>query len=529
MCTRAAVIANLDLRDRWRRLIIIHRHLMAPGVAELADNTIEIKMMKRRNYRRSILVLLRGMVLIAVVTAICYLLKLHSAPAALVFLVAVVIQSLDCTFPEAVVVSLLAVASLDYFLMDPPFSFVIDEPLDVVTLVCLISAALIVTHIQSSSRAQALESLRQKQNMQRLYEAAQELLALPPQTVAGSAILGPFLRVFQMQAACIFDAESAETHLAGVSHGDLAPKTRDAYIAGHDLDLEEADIVIHCLRARGRLVGAIGFEGLPDTEHTSNAIAALAAAALERARAFQAAADAAAQARAEMLRSAILDALAHEIKTPLAVILASAGGMRAAGEMKPEQAELQELIETEAARLGDLTTSLLRVARLDTEELRPRLQIADPVELAARAARRYGKVWPDREIRIRRYGDTGEVRVDPDLMLLAVSQLVENACRYAPKNAAVDIGIASLRGDVALTVANDGRPIPAVERERIFERFYRGIDARQAGGGTGLGLFVARKIARAHGGDLVLADAGPARVAFRLTIREETRETILDE
>jgi two-component system sensor histidine kinase KdpD len=529
MSILAAVIANLDLRNSRRRLIGIYDRLMAPGVAELAGNTIEENMPKRRDYRRSILVLLRGAVLIAVATAICYLLKLHSAPAALVFLVAVVIQSLDCTFPEAVITCLLAVASLDYFLMDPPFSFVINESVDLVTLFCLIASALIVTHIQSSSRAQALESLRQKQNMQRLYEAAQELLALPPQTASGSAILRPFLRVFPMQAACIFDAESAETHLAGSSLGDLAPKTRDAYIFGNDLEEEEKKIVVHCLRARGRLVGAIGFEGLPDTEHTSNAMAALAAAVLERSRAFQAAADAAAQARAEMLRSAILDALAHEIKTPLAVILASAGGMRAAGEMKPEQAELAELIETEAARLGDLTTSLLRVARLDTEELRPRLQIADPVELAARAARRYGKVWPNREIRVRRDGDTGEVRVDPDLMLLAISQLVENACRYAPKNAAIDIGIASLGEDVALTVANDGRPIPAEERERIFERFYRGIDARQAGGGTGLGLFVARKIARAHGGDLVLADGGPARVAFRLTIRQETRETILHE
>jgi two-component system sensor histidine kinase KdpD len=197
--------------------------------------------------------------------------------------------------------------------------------------------------------------------------------------------------------------------------------------------------------------------------------------------------------------------------------------------MQPQQAELAELIETEAARLGDLTTSLLRVARLDTEEVRPRLQISDPVELAARAARRYGKVWPDRHIRVSRYGDTGEVRVDPDLMLLAVSQLVENACRYAPPDSAVEIAIAALGEDVAITVANDGRSIPVPERERIFDRFYRGADARQTGGGSGLGLFVARKIARAHGGDLVLADAGPPRVTFRLTIRQEAEEITPDD
>jgi len=524
---------NLELRaqpilDVGRRIFTTYGNLTAHGEAELPGNTIDTRMEKRRDLRRTIVVLLRGVALIAAVTAACSLLKLSPAPASLIFLVAVVIQSLDCTFAEAVVVSVLAVASLDFFLMAPTFNFAVDARLDALTLFCLVTAALIVTRIQSSSRSQAMASLRQKQNMQRLYEAAQELLALPPQTAADSAILGPFLRVFPMQATCIFNAESAESHVAGISLGGLASKTRDAYIAGQDVETEDKKIVVHCLRARGRLVGAIGFEGLPDTEHTSNAMAALAAAVLERASAFRAAADAAAQARAEMLRSAILDALAHEIKTPLAVILASAGGLRAAGEMKPEQAELAELIETEAARLGDLTTSLLRVARLDTEELRPRLQIADPVELAARAARRYGKVWPNRQISVRRYGETGETRVDPDLMLLAISQLVENACRYAPPDASVEIAVASLGEDVALTVANDGRPIPPLERERIFERFYRGADARQAGGGSGLGLFVARKIARAHGGDLVLADAGPARVAFRLTIRQETGETIVD-
>jgi len=80
-------------------------------------------------------VLLRGVALIAVVTAACSLLKLTSAPASLIFLVAVVIQSLDSTFAEAVVVSLLAVASLDFFLTAPPFSFSVDAPLDVITLV----------------------------------------------------------------------------------------------------------------------------------------------------------------------------------------------------------------------------------------------------------------------------------------------------------------------------------------------------------------------------------------------------------
>src|SRR5208283_5594726 len=160
------------------------------------------------------------------------------------------------------------------------------------------------------------------------------------------------------------------------------------------------------------------------------ALAGLAASALERSRSFRAAAASAAHAQAETLRSAILDALAHEFKTPLATIVTAAGGLSATGPMSPDQAELTEMIETEAARLGELTSRLLRLARLDREEVKPRLEPADAAELAQQSTRRYAKLWPDRRISFRGNGEAGEVRVDPELMSLALSQLLENACKY---------------------------------------------------------------------------------------------------
>jgi len=522
---------NLDLRPNpiyhaGRRIFTLYLPEQTLARVALPGTKIKAGMVSGRDLRRSALVLLRGAALIAAAAWFCYRLGLNSASTALIFLIVVVIQSLDSRFVEAAILSVVAVGTLDWFFLEPPHTFYVASPHDVVTLCCLLTASLIVTRIQSSSRARALESGRQRQSMQRLYSAAQELLALPPETAAGSAMLGPFLRVFQLQAACIFDAETAECHIAGASHADLPARTRDAYIGGHDVADEAAQVVVRCLRARGCMEGAIGFEGLGEPGVTANAVAALASAVLARARAFHTAADAAAQARAEMLRSAILDALAHEIKTPLAVIMASAGGMRAAGEMQPEQAELAELIETEALRLGNLTSSLLRVARLDSEEVRPRLENVDVSELAGRAVRRYGRIWPDRQIALHSEGDPGEARIDPELVLLAISQLVENSCRYSRTDAGIAVDVRPRGEEIAITVSNEGPPILPAEQQRIFERFYRGADARRTGGGSGLGLFVARKIARAHGGDLVLADEGPRRVAFRLTIPQSEQEVV---
>jgi two-component system sensor histidine kinase KdpD len=465
--------------------------------------------------------LFRGALLIGAVTAIGYRLGLNSASAALLYLVAVVLQSLDCGFLEAAIVSLLATSALDYFFIDPLFTFNVTDPLDGVTLAGLLVVSLVVTRIQSRSRGRAGELRLQRNSMESLYRVGQELLALAPAAVAGPALLDPLVSVFELSAVCLFDAATLECHISGHSRGDLVAKTRNAFVLSEDAAYPEAGIVVRCLRARDAVSGAIGFEGLRDPELTAPALAALVAAALQRAQAFRSATAAAAHAQAEMLRSAILDGLAHEFKTPLATILTAAGGLRATGSMQPEQAELAEMIEVEASRLGDLTSRLIRLARLDREEVKPRLERIDAAELAEMSAKRYAKVWPNRRIRFRRQGGNSEVRVDPELIGLALSQLLENACRYSEADSLVLIEFAEEDRLAAVTVWNDGPPIPVNERERIFERFYRGDAARTAAPGSGLGLFVARKIVLAHGGNLSLVDPGANRksgVGFRLTV-----------
>jgi two-component system sensor histidine kinase KdpD len=462
--------------------------------------------------------LLRGAVLIGGISASAYSIHLNQSSTALLLLVTVVLQSLDSTFAEAAVVCAMAVLFLDYFFTEPLFSFYVSGPLDIVTLISLFLVSLIVTRIQSQRRAAAEHAAIQRANMESLYKVSHELLARTAPDISSDDGVKPFLSAHGVTAVCIYDAETFETYHAGASHGELASKTRDSYILGKNAVHQESGIVVQCLRARDRVLGAIGFEGLQNPEMTAPALAALAVAALERAHAFRSAAKAAAHAEAETLRSALLDALAHEFKTPLATILAAAGGLRVSGAAPAGQAELAELIETEAARLTDLTSRLLRLARLDREELQPRLEPTYASELAARSVRRYARLWPDRQISLREQGEPGTVNADPELAGLAISQLVENACRYSSRDAAVQVAVQSVDGLAAITVRNDGGPIAQHESKHIFERFYRGQEARRNTPGSGLGLYVTRKIAIAHGGDVVLAENGPDHVAFCLTI-----------
>jgi two-component system sensor histidine kinase KdpD len=268
------------------------------------------------------------------------------------------------------------------------------------------------------------------------------------------------------------------------------------------------------------MTGAIGFEGLRDSEKTTGSLAALTAALVEKTKAFRNAAAAAAATQAEEYRSAVLDALAHEFKTPLATILAAAGGIREAGPLGPEQEDMAETVENEAVRLSNLTSRLLRTARLDREEIQPCMELIDLGSLATQIASQYSERSPDRRILFQTLHERVEVLADPQLLRIALSQLVENACKYSVPGSTVTIAIDRQGDSVAVKVSNTGSSIPYNERTRIFERFYRGADATRTTSGSGLGLYVARKIAIAHAGalDLEIQDRESGKVTFCLRI-----------
>ena len=461
-----------------------------------------------------------GSIALALLTAVCYRLHLNVGTTSFVYLLVIVTQSLAADFISSAVVALVAVACLDYFFTDPLFTFNVTDPLDVVALVSFVVTALVITRFVSKARQEALTSQLQHRRLNGLYKLAQQLLAMEPEVSIGKKFLEPFRTVFDARAVCLYDAGTGELHLVGESSNSLEERTRDAYIGGRDADDRGAGISVRCLRAAGRTTGAIGFEGLANPESEAGALTALAATLFERTRAFRRASHAAATAQTEAYRSAILDALAHEFKNPLATILAAAGGLREAGPLRPDQEEMAEMVESEAHHLGNLTSRLLRVARLDREEVKPRMEPIDIMSLVSRTIQAYSRHATDRQVSLQPGCESAEVVADPELLRLAVSQLVDNACKYSHPDSAVILSIERQPHSVAVRVWNRGRSIPPHEKNRIFERFHRGDDARQSVPGSGLGLYVARKIAIAHGGSLDLEAEKPLEegATFRLTL-----------
>ncbi len=451
--------------------------------------------------------------------AASYALHLAFSIASSLFLLVVVLLSLSGSFAWSAIVSVLAAACLDFFTVDPLFSFAVAERPSLTALVSFLATSLVITRLVTRIRHESATSLRHRDRIDRLYGLAQQLLALEPESAVGETLLEPFVGVFGVQAVCIFDGEKGELHALGASRADLAERTRAAFRQDRDQDDPAHRVSVRRLRVGGKTTAAMGFEGLEEPELTAGPLMSLAATSQERTRAFRKAREAAATAQTEVYRSALLDALAQEFKTPLATILTAAGGIREAGSLRAPQIEMADAVETEAVRLGTLTTRLLGVARLDREDVRPRMEICDVAAVAAGVVEQYRRLAQDRPVCCVCQTERIEAWADAELLRLALSQLLDNAGKYSLPGSEITVEIGAHGGMFSVRVSNCGSSIPAVDRQRIFERFYRGEDARQFTVGSGLGLYVARKIALAHGGTLELeADGPPDRVTFRLAI-----------
>ena len=460
-----------------------------------------------------------GFLLAAMLTAVCFRLHLSFATTGFLYLVVVVLQSLIGNFASSALVSCVTVLCLDYFFVPPILTLQVTSPLDGVALFSFLITGLVITRLTTQVRKDATIKDSQHRQMNRLYDLASLLLSLDPNEALLSKTVELIRQAFHINAICLYNSRSGHVYSAGNSQRRLTEKTLASHRAQQGSDNEDG-LVFRCLSTAEGTLGAIGFDGLPEPGLNAVPLCALAAVMLERDHAFQNASHSAAAAQVEVFRSAVLDALAHEFKTPLATILTAAGCLRETRADSPILGELSGLIESEAARLSTLTSRVLKTSKLDGDQVKPRLEPMDVSELVTLLVDQYLPQSANREIRVIREQRPTHVLADKELLQLAVRQLLENACKYSTQGMPVDVSIEANKDHAAVRVRSLGRLIEDRERTRIFERFYRGVSSN-AVAGSGLGLYFVRKIVCAHGGSVDLEqenDGGGPKTVFRLTL-----------
>lgn len=245
----------------------------------------------------------------------------------------------------------------------------------------------------------------------------------------------------------------------------------------------------------------------------------LVAIALERVRAQEAATRAEVARQSEEFKSTLLDAIAHEFKTPLTSIKAASTAILAdAQAVAAPLRELMAIIDEETDRLSLLVTEAARMAEIEAGNLRLERRPTEVHALLDRVLEYFGQRLEGRSLNLRLSYQLPWIVVDGDLIALALRQLIDNGLKYSAPGTALDVAAEAGAQQVAIVFRDRGPGIPKQEIERVFEKFYRREGVRQRVPGSGLGLYIAREIARAHGGDLTVQSTPGEGAEFRLTI-----------
>lgn len=226
------------------------------------------------------------------------------------------------------------------------------------------------------------------------------------------------------------------------------------------------------------------------------------------------------QIETERMRNALLSTVSHDLKAPLSAIIAA--GTTLSNEQSnldwATRAELSATIVEAAERLEGLVTNLLSATRLEAGTIALNRSVEAIDELVGAVLSRFAARLGARVVHLDIPPDLPLLSVDPKLIELVLVNLVENALRYTPEQTPLHISARSTDDEVVVSVADEGAGISELERENVFEKFFRGSQARSNDGGAGLGLMICRAAVGAHGGRIsaLSRPGGGARIEFTL-------------
>jgi two-component system, OmpR family, sensor histidine kinase KdpD len=418
----------------------------------------------------------------------------------LIYLTCVVAVAVTGGFWPAVAAAVTASMLLNWFFTPPVHTFTIADPQNMLALLLFVTVAVSVSSVVHLAARRAVQAARSR-------EDAAALLALA-QTVLGG----------QDTPAAIL------AHLVATRGGraELCERVGDAWIkvasAGPArLSIPgpgEAAAEPVTVRAGSELILTVAGQGEPVRPRLLDGFAAQAAAALDRDRLRTQAAQAEALAEGNRMRTALLAAVSHDLRTPLASIKASISTLRQTGVELSEQDEAALLATTEesADRLNDLIGNLLDMSRLATGSLQPFLRSASVDEVAPLASHD-----ADGSVRLIVPDELPLVRTDPGLLERVLANLFANAIAHSPAGRP-PLMVARQDGDaVLLDVIDFGPGVDDASKAVMFEPFER-LDERGGGTGVGLGLAVARGFLSAMGGAVTALDTPGGGLTMRVRL-----------
>jgi two-component system sensor histidine kinase KdpD len=436
---------------------------------------------------------------VAPLTWLAFFLGLNLASSGYLYLVLVVLVAMRSGFWQATITSITAVICLDYFFTPPVFKFSVSDTKNWVALGAFEFTALIISRLSHLAQLMAVKAKTKQRDSERLYQTSRQILLLDRFGELGQLITALIRDIFELRGVVLFDAASGNIYSSGNNSPAIEERVRSAYFQNSDELDRESNTWFCVLRLGAQPIGSMALCNCEMTPLAATALASLSAITLERTRSLEKECRAEAARQSEQLRAAVLDALAHELKTPLTTIWTASSGLLMAGGLSEGQTELVNLIDKQSKKLNDLASRLLGAAKLDSKDFKPQ---SEPVRFSSLIAPLIQN-FDDRcrkRFRISVPVEEPPVLADRKLIATAIAQLIDNALKYSIEDSPIEISVSENEMEVIWSVRNQGLVIATEDYDHIFERFYRAASSKNRPVGTGLGLSIVKRIVDAHKG-----------------------------
>ncbi len=440
---------------------------------------------------------------IVTVSLLCfYVIHVNATVAATVLLLGVLVSGAYQELLEAVIASVTATLCLDYFFVPPIGSVSIGDPQGWIVLLVFLAVSLLATRLSTRLREQRDELILRQTEAEKLHALSRSMLLSSSGQDVRRLIINKCIELFGFAEVVLFETATGQFYRSQAESSIPDEKLRRAALHG-TVDQPEPGQLTAPITLGNKNIGSFAFRGASLPEATLQAIGNTVAVGLAQAQAQEAGSRAEAVRKSEELKSVMIDAMAHDLKTPLTAIEAAADMLLQPAEVPVEQRDdLLHVIQEESRRLRRIVDEAIHLARIDAKKLKLECQSVTASEVISAALHSIGDRVTSHQVHIDVPENLPPVFADRELLIQALKQLLDNALKYSPSRSVITISAKETDGLVSISVRDEGPGLTELEQGRVFDKFYRGRYDRSAVQGTGMGLAIAREIVEAHGGHI---------------------------
>jgi len=494
----------------------------------MCSMNVQKKVLNNTNRLAKIILKLRdylaGLMLVALATFIGHLVQEFFAPAniIMIYLLCVTISAVFWGLGPSIMVSILSVIAFDFFFVTPFYTVAVDDTQYIFTFVALLLVGIIISYLTSGIRSQSEIAKRREREMADLYSLGQDLAVSNSLDSYIQAILKRMKEAFGYNLIIFLPDKRnvnqpkiypdgpevlADKNLLSAAASYLHNKPAIGYCnqALSDTEIKFLPLVT----ARG-IVGVmvINNNNLPikltvDQERLLGAYTDLAAVAIEGITLAEEVRDAQVLKATERLQTALLNAISHDLRTPLVSVIGVLSGLQEEGMNlnETDKSNLIRMAHEEAEKLNHLITNLLDESRIESGALKISKQPAEVQDLIGAALEQLSSRIGSRPIQTDIPKKSYFLSVDTGLMIQTFANIIDNALKYSPPDSPIEIKVSKKEQLIYIEVADRGVGIPPQDIPRVFDKFYR-IQSPDNVAGTGMGLSICRGIVEAHGGKI---------------------------